>query len=91
MKYSLLFILFLAYRVDAVLAQDFSHPLSGISKVVIHSENEVRVISHKLPGLLISERENIRNKKPERAKGLEPLNSRGVDNTGMGVEVKQEG
>ncbi|MEL7163624.1 MAG: hypothetical protein AAFN92_22895, partial [Bacteroidota bacterium] len=74
-----------------LMAQDYTHDLTGITKVVISVTTNVNLYAYEGPAFLIPEAENGRRKKPEAAAGLTSLTSPGEDNTNYGVEIIREG
>ncbi|MEO0731628.1 MAG: DUF4097 family beta strand repeat-containing protein [Bacteroidota bacterium] len=85
------FCLYLLLVASQLLAQDYSHDLTGITKVVITVETDVLLKTHTPTTLLLKEAENSRRKRPAAAAGLTALTGRGKDNTGYGVQIQQAG
>lgn len=75
----------------SLVAQSYAHDLTGIAKVVISLEADVKIYAHEETTFLIPEEENKRRKRSKEAEGLTSLTNRGEDNTNYGVEVKREG
>lgn len=90
MRYYLLTIHVFILSISAPKAQDFIHNLDGISKVIIKAENDIQVMMHDQTTLRIKESTNDQHKKSKKAKGLKLTSSKGNDNTGLGIEIKQE-
>ncbi|MEN0003062.1 MAG: DUF4097 family beta strand repeat-containing protein [Bacteroidota bacterium] len=72
-------------------AQDFEFPLEGISKVVISAETRIDIRSHSGKTLLIREKENYREGRPKKSKGLREISNQEIANTNYGVKVEKEG
>lgn len=77
--------------VGQLMAQDYTHVLDGITKVVITAEASIVIKAHAEDYLLMQEAENSQRKVPAAAKGLTSLTDKGQDNTNYGVAVQQSG
>lgn len=87
----ILTIVALSLTTSLLAAQDYTKSISNpSSKTLFVSEvNRVSVEAYEGNEILIETSGD--NKKPERAEGLKPLSARGKDNTGIGLQVMEEG
>lgn len=87
----ILTIVALSLTTSLLAAQDYTKSISNpSSKTLFVSEvNRVSVEAYEGNEILIET--SGENKKPERAEGLKPLSARGKDNTGIGLQVMEEG
>lgn len=96
-------LLFLSYFI-ANAQEEFKKPLSGIKQIKIEANTDVTLIVGNTNELVLSfapgkDEDGIRGfystenqeEKKEKIKGLKPIYAGGVDNTGIGFLVEQEG
>jgi len=105
MKQSFLLLFHLLLIGQLVNAQkSLKKSLTGISRVEFKTETNVSIITGSTNEIIISEgctgcgsdsepvvKEENQKTEDERAKGLKPIFPEGVDNTGMGILIQQEG
>lgn len=84
-------ILFIALVIaDDAFTQDYTYDLEGISKVLIDSDNSVKLLAHDHNHFLIKEIENQDHNSPKSVENLTTANGKDRDNTGYGVEIRTD-
>ena len=76
--------------VNDAFTQDYIHDLQGFSKVMISSDNSIKLLAHDHDHFLIKELENEYHKSAKSMKDLKTTNGNGRDNTGFGVEIRTD-
>ena len=77
--------------VNHAFTQDYKYDLEGVSKVMIDSDNSITLLAHDHNHFLIKEIGNEDHKSPKSAEGLKTANGKDRDNTGFGVEIREDG